>query len=399
MTDKDAGRKYVVVEITFGALLALGGGVLATFLGIVSLAFWMGSMQNRVEVLEDTDDFDAAVDKAIKFIESSVNERIVDANDMLQEVARQATVYSEQELAASRTNTQFATFGVGGSDEGPRDNSTSELEQKFSNLNALSNTPANHLVVREDQKYIPKAAFESFLTVTLQQNSVLEMPPDFSSWQLITRRLEVGPGARIDGTGSDGDNGVDGSAGNSGSDCVAGTDGTAGHAGGNGGSGTSISLVSMELVVSESLAVNTRGGHGGKGGAGGQGGRGGKADRSKWCVGANGGNGGDGGRAGNGGDGGDLSVSFYKLLSIDNKSIDMSRLGEVINHEDSPGKAGLAGFGGGGGIGGAGRGKDFFGRSLPGGTKGTDGNSGRVGEHGARGAMTIVPFFVAAHTQ
>ena len=382
MTDNDIRRNYTI-QITFGALISLVSFLITFGTLIVIVSLWAASIQSKVQTLEDTSDIDDAQDRLIAVLDFQLDNRTSKTLELIQEAASQAEVYVVQEIAASRTDIQSPTSEIANNDTSPHDDEDSELESKLPALDNLSDTAADPLVVKAGETYTAKNTLDRFRSVTLQQNSKLEIPTDFSEWTLNTDKLHVGSGARIVGSGKVGNNGVPGNAGNNGpADCVSGKDGSAGQDGGNGSNGTSITLFVVDLVVDENLEIDTRGGAGGNGGAGGRGGSGGKADRSKRCRGANGGNGGNGGAAGNGGNGGDLELS---IRNINGEQIDMSRWGEVIIHEDSPGAAGLGGLGGGGGVGGRGRGKDFFGRSLPGGNAGTEGTNGRLGQAGKRG--------------
>ena len=262
-----------------------------------------------------------------------------------------------------------------------------ELQQRLSNV---SDDPVNHLVVHNGQTFTVNETEAIYRSVTLGDNSKLELSPELTRWNLQTLKLKVGQNVQILGRGKDGDEGRLGSPGDhSPRDCSNGNDGTEGKRGVRGTNGIHIDIKTIDLNFVGRLTVDTSGGSGGKGGDGGNGGNGGRADRSDRCSGGNGGRGGEGGDGGNAGSGGNLSISYVHASADGEGPIDQWT--NYITHLNSAGSVGLLGSGGQGGDGGAGRGASLVIDGQPGGSNGNAGNSGESGNPGSAGSTQIAP--------
>ena len=397
-------------------------GVFVTIvLGLVALAFYMGRVDNqvegfgkRIENLEDLDGISAKKDEAITSIDqekgAAVRQAQQSIDDTIETRTKSAIEDIEEKKALALANIDLALKAATKTIEASRSEETtvvdpkrsrqqaigqiSVLERQLTNfLSGIPDTPDNHLVLGDGQKFDSRDAETHYRSVTLGRNSTLSVPPDFDKLTLRTLSLKVGRGARIVAKG------IDGKSGNHGeyndrtpSDCVAGNKGPNGVNGQDGGSGNSVTLETIDLVLAGQFVVETSGGSGGSGGNGARGQNGGRADRSKGCPGGNGGPGGTGGMGGNGGDGGDSSIQYVRALASDGEKIGQHILEALVEHVRSPGGAGPPGLGGKGGSGGAGRGKGAFGSSLPRGSNGTDARPlGESGRPGRRGGTEISP--------
>ena len=241
------------------------------------------------------------------------------------------------------------------------------------------------LVVDENETQRMEGENLGFRSVVLKSNSTLLVPPNSGQFTLRTFRFVAEKGARIVARGVAGKNGGIGAQGNDGSTCESGFNGEHGSAGERGGNGTSIRIAAIELVVIDTLMIDTSGGAGGNGGRGGSGGKGGDASDPQGCGGGTGGAGGVGGAAGDGGDSGSLEIRYVQAYSASDTQISLPSMGTRIEHFATPGTAGLPGGAGTGGFGGSGIAR----KSLPSGDQGIDGNLGPSGNPGTRGSTTV----------
>lgn len=156
------------------------------------------------------------------------------------------------------------------------------------------------------------------------------------------KKIVVGKGCTIDGTGKNGIQGSHGAPGWSpGGPCRDGSSGLAGLPGTPGQDAVNLFLYFDELTINGSLRIDLTGGDGGDGGKGGTGGDGNPG--TKLCKGGNGGNGGNGAAGGNGGQSGNLT--FTSKYGTDLRSW----MGEKIILRLYGGFAGIGGEGGLGG--------------------------------------------------
>lgn len=369
------------------------------------------TLEMKVDNLEDPE-VEKIRDQALRDIDASKNQAIgqatahIDAARLQQQAAALDAIHAARREAISDIEAELAnaseilvaqikaTSGiatVSGNSAGieSHDEMTA-LERKIATMfQDVSDNQDSHLIVHAGERKEAKIATESFLSVTLERNSTLAVPSNFTKYSLYTPKLKVAQGARIEAVGKDGIAGAHGQKGRKSSDCVPGTNAADGVDGQNGTHGVSVELFATEFILAGRLTVDTSGGSGGQGGNGGKGGNGGRADRSKGCAGGNGGSGGNGGAAGDGGNGGNLSIKFARELSSAGGRLGQAILTGLVEHIATPGTEGLPGLGGDAGNGGPGRGKDILGRSLPGGSRGTPGNPGQRGQPGTRGSTDV----------
>lgn len=211
-------------------------------------------------------------------------------------------------------------------------------------------------------------------TLILNDSSVLKLNRDKRDNFIHAKVFKSGRGAMILGRGAQGAHGTNGRDGISpGGPCLDGTTGRGGLGGSHGEPGNNLFLYLSNIFVSESLAIELRGGDGGDGGNGGRGGGG--CPGTRVCVGGDGGQGGNGATGGNGGDGGTLTISCKSCPDL-RSWLDIKLV--VRNY------GGFAGLGGDAGLGGL-AGLDVVGdpskdgKNGPRGRKGTDGTSGKQG--------------------
>lgn len=340
-------------------------------------------------------EINTAKDKAVESVRETINEALDQATKALGEESYALRRTGVENIGAARglaikeiqeSQEQANLATVPGSLAESTPSPESEFERGLRNVfENVQDTSEFHLVVRKDQQYAVDSADVSFRSVTLQENSTLKVPPEFTEFTLSTMRLEIKEGARIVARGGVGNDGNRGKKGRSGSACAVGADGERGESGGHGANGTPIEVFAIDFYLVDSLTVDTSGGSGGNGGQGGNGGNGGEASRSGGCGGGTGGTGGDGGPAGDGGNSAALSIRYVRAYSSGQEQIPLPRVRALVKHIATPGTAGLRGAGGNGGFGGPG----LAGKSLRRGVNGTDGRIGQSGSTGTRGTTTI----------
>ena len=393
---------YIEIGVLFTVLIAL-----------VSVAFYMGTIHSRVEGfdtrvkgLEGLDGLSSERRKVIEEINTAKEKAVDSVSETIKVALDQATkALVEESHALQQTGIENISYAQrlairaiqeskGQADlatvSGSLRQSTSSPESKFERdlrtvFENVPDTSEFHLVVRKNQQYAVDSADVKFRSVTLHENSTLEVPSVFAEFILRTMRLEIKEGARIVARGDVGKDGNDGKKGMNGSICAVGADGERGGPGGRGTNGTLIEIFAIDVFLLNSLIVDTSGGSGGDGGQGGNGGTGGEASRSQGCRGGTGGTGGDGGSAGDGGNSGALSIRYVRAYSSGQEQIRSPRVRALVRHIATPGTAGLRGAAGNGGFGGPGRARN----SLPRGDNGTDGSMGKSGSPGTRGSTTI----------
>lgn len=266
-----------------------------------------------------------------------------------------------------------------------------EWQRKLrTDLEQLPDEPANHLrVARGGVLELGPVDRFLFHSLILEQDSTLKLTDGLPVQELRAERVELRPGASIQGVGRPGLPGESGSPGAKGGKCTRGQDGTDGTSGKPGGDGLDIRIETLELVLDGSVTIDTSAGAGGSGGAGGAGGRGGRGDRSDLCDGGDGGSGGSGGDGGSGGSAGDLHIRFAEVLRSSGKKLSPNDLARMVAHVARLGKGGEKGEGGAGGAGGPGQGANILGVSADAGSRGSNGESGDRGNDGDRGRTTL----------
>lgn len=192
------------------------------------------------------------------------------------------------------------------------------------------------------------------------------------------KKLIVGKGCKIIGSGENGRKAKDGGNGYSlDGPCHDGTNGRNGARGGDGINGNNLFLYADEIIFLGNLSIDLAGGNGADGGKGGNGGGGSSGTRV--CTGGNGGNGGNGAPGGNGGISGNLTLRCKLPADLRNE------IGKNLQVRVYGGLAGLGGEGGSPGL----PGVLATGTSAQDGKHGTHGKNGADGVHGKNGAINF----------
>lgn len=236
---------------------------------------------------------------------------------------------------------------------------------------SLAQIRLSKLIIQKGQRYeILNSDIAVIDTLIMLDSSSIQLNTQKKSNFLHAKKMIVGKGCQIIGTGRSGKNGNPGEVGAQyGGPCRTGADGTDGSNGMPGSDATNLSIYLTHLELTGSLTVNLIGGNGGDGGKGGDGGSGGSG--TKVCSGGNGGKGGKGGAGAEGGKGGNLLIQCKvcpDLRLLQNEKLFIKVYG------------GYAGLGGEKGVGGqAGLGSTRDGKNGSAGTGGSEGQQGKEG--------------------
>lgn len=236
---------------------------------------------------------------------------------------------------------------------------------------SLAQIRLSKLIIQKGQRYeILNSDIAVIDTLIMLDSSSIQLNTQKKSNFLHAKKMVVGKGCQIVGTGSVGKNGSPGQVGvQFGGPCRNGTDGSDGTAGLPGSDATNLSIYLTNLELNGTLIINLMGGNGGDGGKGGDGGNGGSG--TKVCQGGTGGKGGKGGPGADGGKGGNLLVQCKvcpDLRLLQNEKLFIKVYG------------GYAGLGGEKGMGGqAGLGPTRDGKNGSSGIEGPEGQQGKEG--------------------
>ena len=263
----------------------------------------------------------------------------------------------------------------------------------WAQASSLTIAPGETFTVGSQQQFM------QLQSLSIGDNARIEFADGISQWQLRADNTEIGFNVVIDGSGSEGVEGLAGDdAGGKAKSCRNGQRGKTGGDGSNGANGVTMRL-QLGLVSLGSLQVI---GDGGAGGAGGRGGAGQDAGKFKSnCKEApNGGAAGAGGSGGNGGAAGSITVSYWPVSSV----IIPAKVPQLITASAKAGAAGTAGPAGKAGKGSEGR--YINKRTLTGsrawvggGKDGSVAADGRSGSAGLQGQVVVEQALVAVPVQ